>query len=171
MAARGIQRVCLEICRRIWTYEVKLRCASYQEPLTVNHRSTVSRNTRLGKNVNFNGMSVEGAGEVTIGDNFHAGKGCLIITQNHDYDTGDHIPYDQERVLLKTVTIGDNVWLGSRVIILPGASLAEGSIIQAGSVVAGAIPKYAIAGGHPAKVFRYRDAGHYERLKASGSYC
>jgi len=61
--------------------------------------------------------------------------------------------------------IEDNVWLGHRVIILGGVTIGEGAIIQAGSVVVKDIPKYAIAGGHPAKVFKYRDIKHYNRLK------
>lgn len=169
--ARGTRSVWLAASRRIWTFEVKLRCEGYEKPLTVNHRSVVSRRTRLGRNVHFNGLSVAGQGRVAIGANFHSGPGCLIITQTHDYDAGGQLPYDKDRDLIRDVTIGDNVWLGSRVIILPGATLAEGSIIQAGSVVVGAIPRCAIAGGHPAKVFKYRNIEHYERLKAAGSFC
>jgi acetyltransferase-like isoleucine patch superfamily enzyme len=51
------------------------------------------------------------------------------------------------------------------VIVLGGVSIGEGAIIQAGSVVVKDIPKYAIAGGHPCKVFKYRDIEHYEKLK------
>ena len=66
--------------------------------------------------------------------------------------------------------IGDNVWIGDRVIILGGAVIGEGAIIQAGSVVIGEIPPMAIAGGHPAKVFKYRDMGHYIKLKNEGKF-
>ena len=68
------------------------------------------------------------------------------------------------------IVIEDNVWLGNRVIILPGTHIGEGAIIQAGSVVVGEIPKYGIAGGHPAKVFKYRNAEHYEKLKKEGRF-
>ena len=54
--------------------------------------------------------------------------------------------------------------------ILPGVKISEGSIIQAGSVVVNDIEKYAIAGGHPAKVFKYRDIEHYERLKSEKKF-
>lgn len=50
-------------------------------------------------------------------------------------------------------------------IVLPGAHIKEGAIIQAGSVVMGEIDKCGIAGGHPAKVFKYRNFEHYEILK------
>jgi len=99
-----------------------------------------------------------------IGNNFHSGPGCLIITQNHNYDNGNAIPYDNTYIY-KDVKIEDNVWLGSRVIILGGVTIGEGAIIQAGSVVVGDIPACAIAGGHPAKIFKYRDKNHYYKLK------
>lgn len=67
--------------------------------------------------------------------------------------------------IYKNVEIGDCVWLGSRVIILPGTKIGEGAIIQAGSVVHGDIPECAIVGGNPAKVFKYRDIEHYKNLK------
>jgi acetyltransferase-like isoleucine patch superfamily enzyme len=51
------------------------------------------------------------------------------------------------------------------VIVLPGVTIGEGAIIQAGSVVVKDIEKCAIAGGHPAKTFKYRDTEHYEKLK------
>ena len=51
--------------------------------------------------------------------------------------------------------------------VLGGVTLGEGCIIQAGSVVVSDIPDCAIAGGHPAKVFKYRDIRHYEELKLS----
>jgi len=70
----------------------------------------------------------------------------------------------------RDVEIGDCVWLGARVTVLPGAKIGEGAIIQAGAVVHGEIPPCAIAGGNPAKVFAWRDRAHYEELKAKGAF-
>jgi acetyltransferase-like isoleucine patch superfamily enzyme len=53
---------------------------------------------------------------------------------------------------------------------LPGVRIGEGAIIQAGSTVVKDIEKYGIAGGHPAKVFKYRDIDHYEKLKKEGKF-
>ena len=92
----------------------------------------------------------------------------MMITQNHNYE-GTKIPYDSSYIC-KDINIEDNVWLGSRVIILGGVTIGEGAIIQAGSVVVNDIPKYAIAGGHPAKVFSSRDKEHYEKLKSEGKF-
>ncbi|NOR71738.1 MAG: acyltransferase [Methylomarinum sp.] len=108
-------------------------------------------------------------GKVEIGDNFHSGANCLMITQEHNYNTGLKIPYD-DSYIYKNIFIEDCVLIGSRVIILGGVTIGEGAIIQAGSVVVNDIPKYAIAGGHPAKVFSQRNIEHYLKLKAAKQF-
>jgi len=147
-----------------YTFLVKRQCKSNADGLKVNGFSKVSRSTVLGKNIHFNGMVISGLGSVQIGDNFHSGKGCIMISQIHNYDKGTAIPYDNTYIY-KNIIIENNVWLGDRVIVLGGVTIGEGAIIQAGSVVVKDIPKYAIAGGHPAKVFSQRDIEHYEELK------
>jgi len=154
--------------RFIFTTIVKQRVREYKKPLVVNRFSWVSNKTILGANVNFNGISIQGCGDVKIGDNFHSGFDCLIITQNHNYE-GTRIPYDHTYIC-KEICIEDNVWLGHRVIILPGVTIGEGAIVQAGAVVTTDIPSCAIVGGNPAKVFKYRDKEHYERLKKEGKF-
>jgi chloramphenicol O-acetyltransferase type B len=166
---RWIWRGWARIRRRFFTAVVRRQAASCGGRLRVNGLSTVGSNTHLGNNVHFNGMEIAGIGKVTIGDNFHSGPGCLLLTQIHNYDHGEAIPYDRT-VIAKDILIEDNLWLGNPVIILGGVRIGEGAIIQAGSCVVNDIPKYAIAGGHPAKVFSARDAEHYERLKAAGKF-
>lgn len=159
----------LNIClSRYYLWRVKRVVGSYQEPLKVNGKSFVTPNTHLGKNVNFNGMNIVGGGAVEIGDNFHSGAECQMITQFHNYE-GSKIPYDSTNVI-QEIKVGDNVWLGNRVILLGGVTIGEGVIIQAGSVVVCDVPACAIAGGHPAKVFKYRDKEHYRKLKAEGKF-
>jgi acetyltransferase-like isoleucine patch superfamily enzyme len=128
-----------------------------------------TRFTELGDHVHFNGMWASGNGRLVIGDWFHSGDGLRIFTRNHNYDKGEAIPYDKTYIT-KDVIIGDFVWIGSQVILLPGTTIGEGAIIQAGSVVHGHIPAYAIAGGNPAKVFAQRDIEHFKRLKAEGKF-
>ncbi|MFN1835342.1 acyltransferase [Balneola sp. MJW-20] len=124
--------------------------------------------TTLGNNVHFNGISIRGKGAVTIGNNFHSGPEIIIFTENHNY-RGDRIPYDNT-FIIKDVRIEDNVWLGAKVLILPGVTIGEGAIIQAGAVVVNDIPALGIAGGNPAKVFTYRDENHYQSLKKQGKF-
>ena len=158
-----------KIRKKLYLHRCKRVAKSYGEGLKVNGESYVTPNTTLGSNVNFNGMKIQGSGNVIIGDNFHSGIECMIITSIHNYDKGNAIPYD-DTIISKDVIIEDNVWLGNRVIILPGVRIGEGAIIQAGSVVVSDVEKYAIAGGHPAKVFKYRDIDHYEKLKKEGNF-
>ncbi|MBQ8440121.1 MAG: acyltransferase [Clostridia bacterium] len=147
-------------------YPARIRriAASCGEGLYVGGKSFVTPHTHLGTHVCFNGMSIFGNGKVTIGDYFHSGTGCQIITSFHNFDRGDAIPYDTTYID-KDVVIGDCVWLGNNVIILGGVTIGEGAIIQAGSVVCKDVPPMAIAGGHPAVPFKYRDKEHYEALK------
>lgn len=114
----------------------------------------------------MNGLTITGEGKVTIGDNFHCGEDCLIITSDHNYQ-GDALPYDKTYIH-KDVIIEENVWMGTRVIILGGVRIGEGAILQAGSVIVSDIPAGAIVGGHPAKAFKNRDMDHYNLLKAQG---
>lgn len=126
--------------------------------------SFFSGNLYIGDNCNFNGIKIIGNGTVIIGNNFHSGIECMIISQNHDYDTGDAIPYGSGYDY-KMITIQDNVWLGNRVIITGNTTIGEGAIVAAGAVVCKDVPPYAIVGGNPAKVIRYRDIEHYNKLK------
>ena len=133
-----------------WTAVVKRKCASYGSALKVNNKSHVSHNTYLGNHVSMNGLHISGGGQVHIGNYFHSGAECMIITQNHNYDYGEAIPYD-DTYIMKDVFIGNNVWLGSRVTILPGVRIGEGAIIQAGAVVTKDIPDNCVVAGVPAK--------------------
>ena len=154
--------------KKVWVFLcewlVRRKVASCGKNLHVNHYSHMTSKTYLGDNVNFNGLNIAGQGEVHIGNNFHSGRNCSIITQNHDYDFGNAIPYG-DAYICKAVVIEDNVWIGESVIVLPGAIIHEGAIVQAGSVVVGEVPSCAIVGGHPAKAFKYRNIDHYNKLK------
>ena len=130
--------------------------------------TVVTRQTEIGDGVTSNGFAVHGSGRVVIGDYVQIGPETLILSQNHNYE-GSMLPYDWE-FTSRDVSIGDCVWLGARVTILPGATIGEGAIIQAGAVVHGEIPPCAIAGGNPAKVFAWRDKAHYAELKGKGAF-
>ncbi|XQY91534.1 acyltransferase [Metabacillus sp. HB246100] len=146
------------------TSQIRKKAKEAGPGLRVNNKSQINNHTYIGSNVHFNGMKIVGKGKVKIGDNFHSGEECLMITDSHNYDTGKAIPYDNTYII-KDIVIEDNVWLGTRVIILGGVTIEEGAIIQAGSVVVSNVPKGAIYGGHPAKLIKYRDLEHYDKLK------
>lgn len=143
----------------------KRKIASYKSKPTINVKSEFNGKTHLGDNTHFNGMVVTGKGAVFIGDNFHCGRDCLIISDSHDYKNAEVLPYDNKLITPDTI-IEDNVWLGSRVIILPGIKIGYGAIVQAGSVVVHDIEPLSIVGGHPAKAFMSRNAEHYFSLSS-----
>ena len=163
-----LKKVIIKVRKKQYVKQAKRVVKSYKEPLIINSKTVLTRNTFLGENTNFNGMRIPGGGKVVIGDNFHSGQECLIITEIHNYN-GEALPYDRTNIK-KDVIIEDNVWIGTRVLILGGVTIGEGAIVQAGSVVVSDIPKYGIAGGSPAKVFKYRDQEHYDTLKANGRF-
>lgn len=159
-----LYKVYRRITRTYYTWRVRLQAKYVGNGLIVNGKSQVTSTTILGANVNFNGMSIRGKGNVTIGDNFHSGRECIVFTETHNYDYGNAIPYDDTYVV-EDVEIEDNVWLGERVMVLPGVHIGEGAIVQAGSVVVKDVPALAIVGGHPAKEFKHRNIEHYNKLK------
>lgn len=137
-------------------------CPGYK--ITSPHNVTIGDNTWAGNN-----LLIRAEGGVTIGSGVVLSSNVEIWTSNHNYDSEDlsTIPYDT-RMKLKHVTIGDNVWVGTRVLFVPGVTVGEGAVIGMGSVVTKDVPPYAVVGGNPAKVIKYRDKDRYEQLKAEG---
>lgn len=90
---------------------------------------------------------------VRIGKRCAIGQYAIVIDSNY-HSTEDHLLPDQPR----PVIIEDDVWLGARVTVLPGAHIGHGSVIAAHAVVTGHIPPRSLAGGVPARVIRSLDA-------------
>ena len=151
-----ITRCCTTICL--------LHVKKHGKNITINYPCKFTANTQIGNNCHFNGIEITGSGMCLIGDNFHSGKRVRVLTSFHNYEGGKALPYD-DTYIHKDVIIGENVWIGQDVTILAGVTIGEGAVIQAGSVVCKNVPPLAIAGGHPAVPFKYRDEEHYYALK------
>jgi maltose O-acetyltransferase len=123
----------------------------------------------VGDDSNFNGCTILGEGEVSIGKYFHSGAALVIITENHNFENAEAIPYDAKRIV-KKVTIGDFVWIGHGVIILPGVTVGEGAVVAAGAVVTKDVPPLAIVGGNPATLIRSRNEKDFFKLKSEGKF-
>jgi chloramphenicol O-acetyltransferase type B len=152
-----------------WTLRAKQKVATFGDGLKVNYKCHFTNKTFIGKDCHFNGLSVVGAGPLHIGDHFHSGSEILIVTQNHNYNAPQCLPYDHNDII-KSVKVGNCCWVGSRVIILPGTVIEDGVVIQAGAVVFGKVPKYAVIGGNPWKILKYRDQEVYDRLEREEKY-
>jgi acetyltransferase-like isoleucine patch superfamily enzyme len=165
-------RIRKRLRRNILYYLYRIRVASKAKSvgvgLHVGGDSSVTKTTEIGSYVTLNGVQVHGDGKIAIGSYTKIGEDTLIISQNHNYES-DKLPYGDDYIL-KDVTIGECVWIGARVTILPGTNIGEGAIIQAGSVVHGDVPSCAIVGGNPAKVFAWRNKEHYTQLRMKAAY-
>ena len=115
------------------------------------------------------GTLIECSGGVTIGQYFHTGRGLTIFSTNHNYQSKTSIPYDEVSIQ-KPVVIKDFVWCGANVTIVPGVTIGEGAVIGSGAVVTKNIPDYAVVGGNPAQVIKYRDVEVFKGLKSEGKF-
>lgn len=91
-----------------------------------------------------------------IGSHVMMGPDCLIYTQQHEHSSTDITMDLQGMMSISPVTIGDDVWIGARVIIMPGVTIGSGVIIGAGAVVTKNVPDYVVVGGVPAVIIKYR---------------
>ncbi len=94
-------------------------------------------------------------GQVEIGNDVIFGPGVSIFSENHLFED-KNIPIMQQGASRKGVTIEDDVWLGTRAIILDGVTIGKGSIVAAGSVVNKDVAPYSIVAGVPAKLIKMR---------------
>lgn len=107
---------------------------------------------RVGKRffANFN-LTILDEARVTIGDDCFIGPNVSIYTACHSTDP---VERNTRREWAEPVTIGDNVWIGGSVTILPGVTIGSNVTIGAGSVVTRDIPDNVVAVGNPCKVIK-----------------
>lgn len=109
-------------------------------------------NIELGDNFysNHNLVILDGA-NVKFGDNVFIGPNCAFYTAGHPVNVQQR---NEGLEYARTISIGNNVWIGGNVVVLPGVTVGDNSIIGAGSVVTKDIPGNVIAVGNPCKVIR-----------------
>lgn len=112
----------------------------------------------IGNNVSLGEFShITCANKVTIGDGVLTGRFVLITDNSHGKSTKDvanTAPLAREVYSSGPVRIGENVWIGDKVTILPNVTIGKGCIIAANAVVTKDIPEYSVAAGIPAKVIK-----------------
>ena len=153
------------IDRKIYTMHAYKKCGKVGVNLQLNGKTHgLAKNIYFGDNCQINKNAFfAGFENIHIGNYFHSGENLTIMSSNHNYDSGDAIPYSS--YLSKKVIIADFVWCGANVTILPGVKIGEGAIIAASSVVTKSVEPYSIVGGNPAKHIKFRDIPHFKRLK------
>lgn len=110
---------------------------------------SIGDRSNIGINANING-------QVEIGEDVLMGPDVIIMSRNHVFADLSQPIRLQGYTEHRPVVIGNNVWIGARVIILPGVKIGSGAVIGAGSVVTKNIPEFVVAAGVPAKVIRHR---------------
>lgn len=108
------------------------------------------KNIKIGKRVFINsGCKFQDQGGITIGDDVLIGHNCVIATLNHIFD-----PERRADMVPAPVKIGDKVWVGANVTILPGVTIGEGAILAAGAVVSKDVEARTVVGGVPARLIK-----------------
>ena len=133
----------------------RLMLAKCGTDVNIERNAVFSRRVTLGDHSGI-GVNAKIYGECHIGRYVMMGEDVTIITRNHAFSRTDIPMMHQGFGEDQPVTIDDDVWIGDRVLILPGVHVGRGSIIGAGAVVTKDIPPYVIAGGNPARIIRKR---------------
>ena len=94
---------------------------------------------------------------VTIGNDVMIGRDLKIFTKNHKSDRTDIPMRLQGFTEISPLVIGNDVWIGTNAVIMPGITVGNGVIIGAGAVVTKDVPDYAVVGGIPAKIIKFRN--------------
>ena len=109
-------------------------------------------NIEIGENfyTNVNCVILDGA-KVKFGDNVFIAPNCGFYTAGHPFDVEQR---NQGLEYARPITIGNNVWIGAQVCVLPGVTIGDNCVIGAGSLVNKDIPAGSLAVGNPCRVIR-----------------
>ena len=92
-------------------------------------------------------------GPVSIGNNVNLAQGITVTALNHNFDDATK-RIDEQGVSTKPVVIGDDVWIGANVVVLPGVTIGSHCVVAAGAVVTKDVPDRTLVAGVPAKVIK-----------------
>ena len=127
--------VILKILELLWSIRARIQKYQFAE---------CGKNVRVGKFGDFYPSHIH------CGSNIHIGPHASFIASVAHIYIGDYVIDDAD------VHIEDDVWIGCNVTILKGVTIGRGAVVAAGSVCTKSVPPYAIVGGNPAKLMKYR---------------
>jgi len=108
------------------------------------------------------GRGLRADAHLHLGDDVVMGPDVIIMSWTHDISRTD-VPINQQGSIgPNPVVVGNDVWIGARVILLPGVRIGDHAVIGAGAVVTKDVPAYAVVGGVPARVLYYRGGVHHQ---------
>jgi maltose O-acetyltransferase len=132
-------------------------------PLYIDYGTNITIGARCFANYGLTALDVA---PITIGDDVLFGPHVQLLTPTHPLEPG---PRRDKWEAAKPITIEDNVWLGGGVIVLPGVTIGENTVVGSGAVVTKDLPANVVAVGNPAKAIRgLDDAAERARAAARG---
>lgn len=135
------------VLRRIFYRPILTFCGTnvtIEKNAIVDYKVSIGDNSGIGENARL-------TGNITIGNNVMMGPNVEMWVRNHNFMSTE-IPMNlQGSGEESPIVVGNDVWIGSRSIILPGVHIGDGAIIAAGSVVSKDVPPFAIVGGYRLK--------------------
>ncbi len=117
-------------------------------PFYVHYGSRITIGARCFANFGLTALDVA---PITIGEDVQIGPYVQLLTPTHPVEPG---PRREKWEASLPITIGDNVWLGGGVIVLPGVTIGADTVVGAGAVVTKDLPAGVLAVGNPARVIR-----------------
>jgi virginiamycin A acetyltransferase len=137
---------------------------------TKSRKKTIPKNMTLGRGSYYGSgctFIAHDGGKIQIGNYCSIANDVSFINVNHNYQSVSTYPFsvlhcnnkESRDRIVGNIVLENDVWIGNKAIILKDTTIGNGAIVAAGSVVTKSIPPYAIAGGNPAKIlkFRFRD--------------
>lgn len=131
------------LARDVWINIVHFRETKHSPKVSIDARTSVGRRT-----------TITCAMSISIGKRVMLGPNCFITDHNHNYENVSISPADQGIGSIKPVTICDDVWIGTNVVILPGVTIGKHSVVGANSVVTRSVPAFSVVAGSPAKLVK-----------------
>lgn len=118
-------------------------------------------NIEVGENFYANhNLVILDCAKVSFGNNVFIGPNCSFYTASHPIDVKQR---NEGLESAHPIKIGDNVWFGGNVVVLPGITIGNNSVIGAGSVVTKDIPDHVVAVGNPCRVIRTITGNHNQQ--------
>lgn len=112
-----------------------------------------------GRNLAVNSNTyINAVGGVEIGNDVLIGANVVVSSGEHQYKDPKK-PVTLQKIMPKKITIGNGVWIGANVVIMPGVTLAEGTVVGAGAVVTKSTEPFSVVAGVPARKIRERGKG------------